>query len=278
MNTPINKNEKVVVIISISSDIGIALAERYAQKNYKIIGTYHSDKLLYKLKDIPDLQLMYCDISDKKSISEFIDKFKLLDIEWDKFISCPCNPLPLKAFFRCNFDEWNDSVHVNVIEQLRLIHNLYPFRKKKKMSEVVFFAAGGTNSAVVNFSAYTASKIMLIKMCEFLDVENDDLNIFIVGPGWTKTKTHQLILSNIDKNDQRYNQTLDFMKNKEGTSMDDIFNCIEWLCEQGKEATSGRNFSVVNDKWKGELNKQLLAALKMDKDMYKLRRFRNEFL
>ncbi len=115
-------------------------------------------------------------------------------------------------------------------------------------------------------------------MCEFLDSENDDLNMFIVGPGWTKTKTHLITLKHVDKNDKKYYETLEFMERGIGTSMDDIYGCIRWLCTKGKKVAGGRNFSVVHDKWKGELNSTLTTELESDQDMYKLRRHKNEFL
>jgi len=267
---------KVVVLISITSDIGMALAERYSRDGYTIVGTYRSARSLDQLRALPDCHLFFCDMSDKESISKFINDYAALGLKWDVFISCPCNPLPIKAFFEGDFDEWSDSVHVNVIEQLRVLHGIHSHRNKS--AHVVFFAGGGANNAVVNFSAYTASKIMLIKMCEFIDAENDDLNVFIVGPGWTRTKTHDLILANTDKSDEKHRKTEDFLKSGKGTSMDDVYGCIKWLCEQGKGVASGRNFSVVNDKWKGELSKVLAEELRSDVNMYKLRRCRNDFL
>ena len=218
--------------------------------------------------------MTHCDISKRESINKFVKDFKNINLQWDTFISAPCNPLPLKAFFECNFEEWTDSIHVNAIEQLRILHLLHPYRNVNNTSSVVFFAGGGVNNTVINFSAYTISKIMLIKMCEYLDAENEDLNIFIVGPGWTKTKTHSLILEHTNSKDKKHIRTLNFMKNEEGTSMDDIHECIKWLCEQGKDIASGRNFSVVNDKFK---NKNLTLELKSDPDMYKLRRYKNDW-
>lgn len=272
--------KKVVVIISISSDIGLALAKRYARDGYKVIGTYRSSELLSEIKNISDCQLFYCDLSNRESISKFVNDYAKLGIQWDIFISCPCMPLPVQAFFKCNFEEWGDSVHINVIEQLRILHQLHRFRNKKVVSRVVFFAGGGVNKSVINFSAYTASKIMLIKMCEFLDAENNDMSIFIVGPGWTKTKSHYLVLANINKTEQKYRDIQKFLKSDTGTSMDDIYGCIQWLTNQKKIAVSGRNFSVVYDKWKKKngLNpNRLTKALIHDPNMYKLRRFKNEW-
>lgn len=262
---------RVVIILSVTSDIGTALAKRYSDDGYAVVGTYRSEKD----EDI-NCHLYHCDISSKASIVQFAFGFRKLGLRWDTLILCPCNPLPLKAFFDSEFNEWSDSVHINAIEQLRVLHELYPYRNKD--ANVVFFAGPGANNAVINFSAYTISKIMLIKMCEFLDAENEDLNIFAVGPGWVKTKNHYQILANVDRADPKYQQTLDFLASSRGTSMDDIYKCIQWLSEQGKEVAGGRNFSVVNDKWRWGSDTQLVGALKADTNMYKLRRHKNDLL
>ncbi len=261
---------KTCIIISITSDIGKALAERYSRDGYEIIGTYRSSENLVKiLKN--DYRFYHCDIDSKASIIQFMHEVRKLEIKWDTLILCPCNPLPLQPFFECEFNEWSESIHTNAVEQLRIVHELYPYREEK--ANVVFFAGGGVNNAVLNFSAYTISKIILIKMCEYLDAENPDLNIFAVGPGWTRTKGHHTILRNVAAKDPRCQQTIAFLNSGRGTSMDDIYDCIRWLSSQGKEVAGGRNFSVVNDKWGSE---ELTEELHQDKNMYKLRRHKNE--
>ena len=271
------KDANTVILLSATSDIGTALAKRYSADGYNVIGTYRSLEGAEKLREI-NMRLYFCDLDDTKSISDFINDFKNTELEWETFISCPSNPLPVKPFFKCDFEEWQKSVHTNAIEQLRVLHGLYPYRDKSpdKESNVVFFATAGINSPAINISAYTASKLFLLKMCEYLDAENPDLNPFIVGPGWTRTKTHDLILNNLDSSDPRYNQTKEFLASNGGTSMDDIYDCIQWLCSQGKKVVGGRNFSVVYDPWK-LAPKCLAQALIKDPDMYKVRRQGNMF-
>lgn len=271
-------NQKVVVLSSITSDIGIALARRFAHTGWTIVGSYRSEKLLGELTPLTK-HLYYCDLSDKQSIEKFTETCKTLNIEWDLFISCTGTQKPIGLFFNCDFDRWSDSLHINAIEQLRVLHGIYALRKKGKIVNAMFFAGPGTNNAVSNYTAYAISKIILIKMCEFIDFETPDLNIFIAGPGWTKTKMHYETINESRENvGENYDKTVDFMQNAVGTSMDDIFDCIVWLCEQGKEIASGRNFSVVYDAWKGEHNKKLIEALKSDRNMYKLRRCKNDFM
>lgn len=271
-------NKKTVFILSITSDIGTAIAERYAAAGHRVVGTYRTNAHLEQLSKIPELQLFQCDLESKDSIADFLRAYRQAGINWDDFISCPCTPLPLGPFFQCDFDEWSASIHTNVLEQLRILHGLHAHRTSGKINNVVFFAGGGTNNAVLNFSAYTSSKIMLIKMCELIDAENPDLNVFIVGPGWTKTKTHYITLEHVDKNDKKYSETVEFMNSGTGTSMQDIHDCISWLMEKGKAISGGRNFSVVHDKWKGGRSESLAELLAADPNMYKLRRHGNNIL
>ena len=269
-----NADRKTVFLSAITSDIGVALAKRYAAEGYIVAGTYRSTELLPQLEDLPECHLSYCDLADRATIDESTAAFAELDLRWETFISCACWPLPLSLFFDGDFDEWSRSVRVNVVEQLRVLHGLYPFRNSDTVANVAFFAGPGTNSGVKNFSALAASKLMLIKVCELLHAENEDLNVFIVGPGWTKTKTHDVILADPSVTPEKRRETLEFMSSDTGTTMDDIYSCIRWLSAAGRPVAGGRNFSVVHDHWGAE---ELAEELTGDPDMYKLRRYRNEW-
>lgn len=267
------KNFKTCVLISITSDIGKALAEKYSKKDYAIVGTYRTENKLDELKKIPNCHLFYCDIHDYKTTDDFVQNFEKLGLRWDKLISCPGTLEPIAKFFDCDFDEWEKSLQINSTDQLRLLHKLYPY--KDNSASAVFFAGGSANKSTPNYSAYGLSKIVLTKMCEMIDSEEQNLKTFIVGPGWVKTKIHQQTINAKEEAGENYEKTMNFIESGQGTSMDDIFNCIEWLCSQDKRAVGGRNFSVVYDKWRnGGLAKELLQ----DSNMYKLRRFKNDFL
>lgn len=267
-----------VVILSVSSDIGLFLAGQYLSLGYNVVGTYRSAKAVVSLRRHSHCRLFACDVHKKAQLTAFIKEVKALKIQWDAFISCVGHPLPLTAFFDTDFDLWQASVEVNCLDQLRALHMLYPHRRSKGTPDVVFFAAGGANNAVVNFSAYTIGKIMLTKMCEFLDAEEAGLNVFIVGPGWTRTKTHELILNDPGVSKAKSEETKKFLAGKAGTPLIDIFECIQWLRSQGRAVAGGRNFSIVYDPWRQDRRAKLSKQLRADKNMYKLRRHHNDFL
>ncbi len=267
---------KNVFILGIGSGIGEALAERYVSEGYAVAGTYRHKKSVIGLLAKRDIRLFKCDIGRKSSVRECVELYKKFAKPWDIFISCVGSMEPIGKFFDSDFDSWEQSVIVNSIAQLRFLHGIYPYRGKSKVNHAVFFAGGGTNSPFTNYSAYCVSKIMLIKMCELLDDENKDLNAFIIGPGWVRTKIHSQTLNSRLGAGSNYERTLEFLKSKDsGTDYKDIYDCINWCIGQGIAVSGGRNFSVVHDPWK-KGGACLARQLRADTEKFKLRRFKSE--
>ena len=217
-----------------------------------------------------------CDVSDNYSITSAINNFSNLHIPWDIFISCIGTMTPIGKFVDVTFSEWEKSIEINAIKQLSFLHAIYPYRRENSMSHVVFFAGGGTNGPFPNYSAYCASKIFLIKMCELLDDEIPDMNPFIIGPGWVRTKIHNQTLNSEQRAGNNYERTLEFLESNEiGTNFDEIFNCINWCIKQGKPIVGGRNFSLVHDLWREKDGTYLIEQLTEDTNKFKMRRYKN---
>ena len=117
---------------------------------------------------------------------------------------------------------------------------------------------------------------MLINMCVLLDDENDDLNVFILGPGWVRTKIHDEVLNNPGGSGVNFERVKEFLQsNNPGTPLESIYACINWCVERGREVAGGRNFSVVYDSWQKNSQK-LVKELLDNPDKFKLRRSGNE--
>jgi NAD(P)-dependent dehydrogenase (short-subunit alcohol dehydrogenase family) len=271
---------KTVFILSLSSDIGRDLATRFLADGYKVVGTFR-DSLPESLQQVDErLVALPCDITQPENIVNLVEYWQKSEAHWDIFISCVGQLAPIGSFFAADFSAWQESVITNSLAQLHILHALYPFRNPKRLCHVVLFAGGGTNSAFRYYSAYCLGKICLIKMCELLDDENPDLNIFIVGTGWVRTKIHQQTLDAGVQAGDNFEKTLTFYWQDEGTpemgtSFEDIHKMILWGIAQGKEVVSGRNFSVVHDSWRdgGSL---FTDRLRNDPAKFKLRRQGNE--
>jgi len=265
---------KIIFILGIGSDIGLALARYYLEQGDQVFGTYRSSNSIKSIMVMKNIRLFECDLANKSEIRKCVSKYKTLRKPWDVFISCIGTMEPVGNFFKVNFDEWEDSVIVNSTAQLRFLHELYPYCRKHSLNHAVFFAGGGTNNPFTNYSAYCVSKIMLIKMCELLDDENKNLNAFIVGPGWVRTKIHKQTLQS-SLAGANYARTKQFFElDIPGTDYRDIFDCINWCIGHGRQVSGGRNFSVVHDAWRKK-GKALARQLRVDTNKFKLRRFKN---
>lgn len=266
--------KRCILILSVSSDIGRELALRYLRDGCTVVGTYRSAKYVEELRSRENMHLFECDIDDAVSVDHFAKNLESSGLRWNTFISSVSTQLPLGRFFRCNFDEWTKGFGTNCLNQLGFLHRIYAFRTQP-MAHVMFFAGPGTNNAARNYSSVCLAKIALIKMCELLDDENEDLNVFIVGPGWVRTKTHEDTLKNPALTEDGFVKTKQFMDSGlQGTPMEEIYRHTEWLVAQGRDVAGGRNSSTVHDAWGSE---ELAKEMRNDRNMYKLRRHRNDW-
>lgn len=264
-----------VFIAAISSDIGRELAGFYRAQGRIVIGTYRSEQGLDALRADSGIHLLPCDLTRAETIGVAARRLAELGLSWDTFISAVGQLSPIGRFFDCKADEWVDSVALNGVAQLRLLHAIYPHRAPDAPAQIAFLVGGGINSPFTNYSAYCLGKVMLVKVCELLDDEYPDLHTIAIGTGWVDTKIHRQTIEAGEKAGSNYGRTADFLSSgKKGTSCREIFDCIEWCFTAGRQSTSGRNFSVVHDAWRdggGGLKVRLLH----DSAMYKLRRHGN---
>ena len=273
----VETQKQTAVIIASSSDIGSAMARRWRKKAWNVFGTYRTKSYATAELSTIGVELIQCDLSDNSSVQKACLELRNLCPLWDNLILSAGFQEPIGPFMNCNFDDWEDSIQVNFTNQLRIVKELLPNRNTNNMLGpcVLFFAGGGTNNATVNYSAYTISKIALIKMTELLDAEITDTRFAIVGPGWVKTKIHQSTLDAGSKAGDNYDKTRVMLASEKCTPMEDVLDCCDWIIGSPKEIISGRNFSTVFDLWGSEA---LELKLIEDSNMYKLRRYGNDIL
>jgi NAD(P)-dependent dehydrogenase (short-subunit alcohol dehydrogenase family) len=271
---------RTAIIISISSDIGTALAKHWRTKGWSVLGTYRTRSPAVDQLAQLGVGLVACDLASSDSIRKACRSLKKRCPAWDALIMCPATQEPIGLFQEVDFDDWEASVRVNFTSQMRVVHELLPTRRvpgsRKDIGPCVLFYAGpGTNNAPTHYSAYIISKIALVKMCELLDREVPDTRFTIIGPGWIKTKAHEATLKAGKRAGANYDITLRRIANNEFGKMEDVLLCSDWAVRSRRELVGGRNFSVVNDRWG---DRSLDAMLKADPDLYKLRRCGNNKL
>ena len=262
------KNKKII-IISISSDFGHSLASYYLKFN-KIIGTYRkTNSDLKSISKNNNLVLKKVNLTNKNSVINFCNYILEYHKDWTHIIFCNGYLNPVQKFTKVKFENWNNSIQVNFISISNILNSILKNNKKKR--KILFFAGGGTNNAVKYYSSYTLSKILLIKFAELLDYEEKKIDISILGPGWINTKIHEATLkSKIKKFKNKAITKKNIYKNNKN-DLRKLNLCVDWMFKHSSKI-SGRNISLKFDKWGSQ---SLLLRLKKDKNLYKLRRYKN---
>ena len=260
------------VVVGASSDIGLAIVRDWLDRKIEILGTFR--KVSPELEKVRDnfFTLLECDFSNTESINYFISTVVDRKFFWDYLVICPGTMMPLGPFESIDIDAWCSCFEINFLATMRIVHGLLPSRARSGQPLVLLFAGSGTNGAPVGFSAYTASKIALIKAVELLDAEVPDVRFTILGPGWVNTKIHEETMQSKDFIPTTAAETVKRLKSNQFNPMTRVVDCVAWAMESPRNLLGGRNFSVVNDDW-GKLS--LESRLINDKELYKLRRFGN---
>tara|TARA_Y100001968_G_scaffold330035_1_gene380807 strand:- start:1817 stop:2605 length:789 start_codon:yes stop_codon:yes gene_type:complete len=258
------------IVLSAMSDIGIELVKLLKKENYEVFGTYNSTNPDYDL--ISKSNWLKLDIKDYNT-----EEYRnwLNDINsWDLFISLIGTQEPVGRFEDISPDRWVEGVNNNSLYQIGALIQCLPYRNKKSMSNVIFFAGGGTNSATPYYSAYTLGKISLIKAVELLDSELENVKVTILGPGWVNTKIHNATLNAKEKAGQNYQKTISMLKSNDKLNpISKVIEDIHKLILLPKSLVGGRNFSSVYDL----ITRSNLHRLKKkNNDFYKLRRAEND--
>jgi NAD(P)-dependent dehydrogenase (short-subunit alcohol dehydrogenase family) len=272
MSTP----ARMAIVVSAGSGIGTAICAHWRERGWQVCGTYRTPSGDTDSLQKAGVRLIQCEMADAKSVSKACDLLRDVCPVWDVLVVCTGTLEPVGLFADQDFDEWEQSLQVNLLAQLRVVHELLPTRRPagNRSPCVLFFAGGGTNSAPVRYSAYTLSKISLIKMCELLDAEMPDVRFMIVGPGWVRTKIHCATLEAAEQAGGNFEETVARFESGNFVNLSEVVECCDWLVDVPREVMGGRNLSLAHDKWRDE---RLKHALLEQPEMYKLRRSGNEW-
>lgn len=261
------------VVAGITSGIGLAIAEYLVDEGWAVTGT--SRRALPESLASRGVGLIACDFQSADSVEKATRELVASTPPWDALIVAPGTMNPIGLFSDVDFDEWSQSLDINLVHQLRFVHRLLGHAKtgSSTVPTCIFFAGGGTNSAPLAFSSYVLSKVTLIKATELLDAENPDITFTIVGPGWVRTDIHQETLAANHAPAPVVEETRRRLAADDFVDMREVLWTINWLLAQPKEVVGGRNFSVAGDPLTEPGFPDFLAA---DPSLFKLRRRGND--
>jgi NAD(P)-dependent dehydrogenase (short-subunit alcohol dehydrogenase family) len=259
------------VILSVSSDIGKALAISWLAEGHTVIGTFRDPVQSEELSEL-GVEVVHCDLTRRSSIKSALAQINELckGGNWETLVLAAGTQGPIGSFRQLNFDDWRLSMEVNFVGQVEFMHGV--LKTGKKDANVIYFAGGGTNGTVDLYSAYTIAKIASIKLCELLDSEEPEMKFCILGPGWVRTKIHNETLEAGPLAGPNFQKTREMLRSGTFVEMSHVVWCVDWLIAAPKRAVGGRNFSAAHDPF---ASGNFVEWLALDSNRFKLRRFDN---
>ena len=246
---------KTTLVIGANSGIAQKLIERLKIEKHIIHGSYRT----ITSQITPAIKSYTCDLSEKRSIDNFIDTYSEQET-WDNLVIFPATMEPIGQFEKISINEWIESFQINFTHQVYLLHRLLSSSNRKD-SKVLLFAGGGVNSAPLNYSCYTTSKISMIKLIELLDQEIKDISFSILGPGWVKTKIHNQSIQEKFADLNSYKETKRRILENDFVDMNKVIDSIMWILYAEKKLVGGRNFSTAHDPWGSEELNDMLSTM-----------------
>jgi len=261
------------IILSVSSDIGLALARDWLERGFTVSGTFRTRTPELEDLEGDGLHSVPLDLADEAAIG--LAAQELSQTPWTRVVLAAGSQEPVGLFEDVDQYEWGRSIETNFIAQFQFLGRLLAFRSRTVSGgpRVVSFAGGATNRATTHYSAYTVSKIASIKMTELLAEEMPDVGFTILGPGWVRTKIHEATLNAGGIAGDNFLTTVRRHEDDDFFPMKGVIDAINWIMESPLPAVTGRNFSAVHDPL---TDRRLVQALLTDPEMYKLRRSGND--
>ena len=177
---------KTIVVTGTSSGIGNEICIQAAKLNYKVISISRN---IEPLKGINGIDSYIVDITDIKSIKNFIDDLRNRDLKIDILIN-NAGQLSNELFGETSYESFKQTFDVNVFGLAEITRSLIPFINKS--GHVINISSiGGVNGSkkFPGLSVYSSSKAAVIALTEVLAeeyLEGPSFNVLALGAVQTK--------------------------------------------------------------------------------------------
>ena len=177
---------KTIVVTGTSSGIGNEICRQATKLNHKVISISRN---IEPLEGINGIDSYSVDITDKKSIKNFIDDLRNKDLKIDILIN-NAGQLSNEVFGETSYESFKQTFDVNVFGLAEITRSLIPFINKS--GHVINISSiGGVNGSkkFPGLSVYSSSKAAVIALTEVLAeeyLEGPSFNVLALGAVQTK--------------------------------------------------------------------------------------------
>ncbi len=180
---------KIIFITGISRGIGKALAQKFLDEGYRVLGTSLDGELDYSHENLTVLRL---DITNQEEISDVANFLEKESIDIDLLINNAGVLLDKEEDDSVDIQRMRDTFEVNLFGTINFTQHMLPFIKQGGKIFNIASSAGQFNREVTStrYPGYKISKTALnmftVTLAKRLAKEN--ITVSSVHPGWVKTE------------------------------------------------------------------------------------------
>lgn len=236
---------KILLMLGASSDIGCELIKRNADKYDVILAHYcRSDERLKELQqEIGDkIQLLQADFLDRESVQHMIKEIQQREL-------CPTHIVHLSApkfynvkFAKSSWEQFEEGLQTSLRSIVEVARAFVPVMAKARFGRVVFMLTSCVQNTPPKYlSPYVTAKYALLGLMKSLAVEYADKGITVngVSPDMIETR----FLSDISDIIVQKNA----MDSPIGRNLtvDDVIPVFEYLLSDEAAAITGQNIAIT---------------------------------
>lgn len=179
---------KNILVTGGTRGIGRAISDKLLADGHKVFIVYkesteQANELAEKYGD--KVVILQANLADKEQVKQLIEQLK--DVQLDGIVN-NAGIVYLTKWDDFNFDEWDETLAVNLTAPVKLVHGLR--NNLKDGATVVNIASVDGFCAAFDTVAYAASKAALISVTKSLAAILGSRNIRVnaIAPGWVETE------------------------------------------------------------------------------------------
>lgn len=184
----------------------------------------------------------------KKIVAETLRNFSKIDI----VVNAAGIYGPIGPSEKVDFEAWKRTFEINVFGTFKVFQEVAPHMMKQRKGKIINFSGGG-DGPFPRFSAYSASKVSVVRLTETLAAEMKEYGVDVnaIAPGGVNTLFLDQAIA-AGEGAVGKEQYARFLKQREagGVSPDEAAELCVFLASDASDGLSGRFISAVWDDWR----------------------------
>lgn len=236
---------RVLLVLGASSDIGCELIKRNADKYDVILAHYcRSDERLKEIqKDVGEkMHLLQADFMDRKSVGNMIEEIRQTGCLPTHIVHLSAPKFYNVKFVKSSWEQFEEEIQTSLCSIVEIAKAFIPTMAKAKFGRVVFMLTSCVQNTPPKYlSPYVTAKYALLGLMKSLAVEYADKGITVngVSPDMIETR----FLSEIpDLIVQKNAMDSPIGRN---LTIDDVIPTFEYLLADEAAAITGQNIAIT---------------------------------